>query len=53
VRLQNPIIVAWVASALAFALAFVTWAFITVKLENAPPPLKGYFLLGLLLSVSG
>jgi hypothetical protein len=28
-------------------LAFVTWAFITIKLENAPPPLRGYFLLGL------
>jgi hypothetical protein len=47
VCLQNPIAIAWAASALAFALAFVSWAFITVKLENAPPPLKGYFLLGL------
>lgn len=42
-RLPNPIIVAWVASALAFALSFVGWAFITIKFEN-PPATQRLFL---------
>jgi hypothetical protein len=43
------LIVAWLASALTFAAAFVAWMFITVKIEGSPLPknILGITLLGL------
>jgi len=52
-RLPSHLILAWLASALALSVVFVAWMFITIKLEGSPPPLKGYFRVGLLAFGAG
>lgn len=52
-RMPNHLLLAWLAPALAFSLMFVAWMFVTVTLEGAVPPLKGYFRVGLLAFGSG